>query len=150
MALPSAQMDQIYLYALSLLRRRDYTAASLCRKIESTFGCRADEVVETLIRKNYLNDRRFAENYIRKKKDRGPAALREELIARGVSTEICDEVLRAVGWPSLHQALAAKMNAWKLRPPLQAHDSARLFRALLRLGYDEDAIREEIDNLHEQ
>jgi len=37
------------------------------------------------------------------------------------------------------------MNDWKLRAPLQSRDAARLYRALVRLGYDEDAIREEIE-----
>jgi hypothetical protein len=45
--------------------------------------------------------------------------------------------------------LADKMNGWKLGAPLQSRDATRLFRALLRLGYDEDAIREEIEQLRE-
>jgi len=36
-----------------------------------------------------------------------------------------------------------------LRPPLQPRDAGRLFRALLRLGYDEDAIREELEQLEQ-
>ena len=53
------------------------------------------------------------------------------------------------GWPSLREALAAKMKGWKLRAPLQLRDAARLFRALQRLGYEEDAIREEIENIND-
>ena len=77
-------------------------------------------------------------------------AVRQELIARGIPGELIDEVLSQADWPSLREALAAKMNNWKLHPPLQSRDAARLFRALLRLGYEEDAIREEIERIHEQ
>ena len=73
------------------------------------------------------------------------AALREDLIARGVAVEIIDETLSQVDSPSLREAMVAKMKDWKLRTPLQPRDAARLFRALLRLGYDEDAIREVIE-----
>jgi SOS response regulatory protein OraA/RecX len=53
-------------------------------------------------------------------------------------------------WPSLQDALAAKMKDWALRAPLRQRDAGRLFRALLRLGFDEDAIREEIERINEQ
>ena len=43
------------------------------------------------------------------------------------------------------------MEVWHLRVPPQPDDGARLFRAPARLGYKEDATREEIEQLtHEQ
>jgi hypothetical protein len=59
-----------------------------------------------------------------------------------------EEILSRTAWPSLREALTDKMNDWKLRAPLQSRDAARLFRVLSRLGYDEDAIREEIEQLN--
>jgi regulatory protein len=138
-------VDQIYLAALKLLRTRDHTVASLRQKLETKFGVVPEGVIEQLLKRNFLNDRRFAENYVLKRKDRSHAALREDLIARGVALEIIDETLSQVDSPSLREAMVAKMKDWKLRTPLQPRDAARLFRALLRLGYDEDAIREEIE-----
>ena len=64
--------------------------------------------------------------------------------------EIADEILSNGDFPSLKQAVADKMTGWKLRVPLQSRDAARLFRALVRLGYDEDAIREEIDQINDK
>ena len=139
-------MDQIYLAALKLLRTRDHTVSSLRQKLEGKFGVVPEDVIEQLLKRNFLNDRRFAENYVSRRKDRSPSALREDLIARGVAGDIVDETLSRVDSPSLREALAAKLKDWKLRTPLQPRDAARLFRALLRLGYDEDAIREEIEN----
>ena len=143
-------MDEVYAYALKLLRQRDYTMARLREKLAAKFGPVPQEVIDQLTRKNFLNDRRFAENYVAGRKDRGRRALNEELMARGLATELIDEVLSQADWPSLREALAAKMTDLQVRAPLQSRDAARLFRALLRLGYDEDAIREEIEQLHEQ
>ena len=139
-------MDQIYLAALKLLRTRDHTVASLRQKLEGKFGFVPEEVIDQLLKRNFLNDRRFAENYVSRRKDRSLAALREDLIARGVALDIVDETLSHAESPSLREAMAAKIKDWKLRAPLQPRDAARLFRALLRLGYDEDAIREEIEH----
>ncbi len=143
-------MDQVYLYALKLLRMRDYSVSRLREKLAAKFGSVPDAIIDELIRKKFLNDRRFAENYIARKADRGQARLREELLTRGIPPGLADEILTQTAFPSLRGALEAKMNDWKLRLPLQPRDAARLFRALARLGYDEDALREELENLHEQ
>jgi SOS response regulatory protein OraA/RecX len=137
-------VNEVYLYALQLLRRRDYTVADLTKKVATKFHQTPQGVIDELTRKNFLNDRRFAQNYTARRKDRGPAALREELESHGVQREVIEEVLSQAEWPSLREVLAAKMGDWNLHAPLQSRDAARLFRALLRLGYDEDAIREEI------
>ena len=140
-------MDEIYAHALKLLRSRDYTVAALREKLASKFEAVPEEVIQRLIEKRFLDDRRFAENYIEKRKARGAFLLRQELIDKGAPAELADQMLSHADFPPLKDALAAKMNGWKLRVPLQSRNAARLFRALLRLGYNEDAIREEIEKL---
>jgi regulatory protein len=142
-------MNEIYSYALNLLKRRDYTVSQLTRKLEAKFGEAPPEVMQQLLQKKFLDDRRFVQNYVEKRKQRGAAQVREELAARGVPSNLAEEILSETDWPSLHEAVAAKMNDWRLRAPLQPRDAARLFRALFRLGYDEDAIRGEIDELEQ-
>ena len=142
-------MNEIYLHALKLLRARDYTVVKLREKLEAKFGSAPQEVIDELVRRQFLNDRRFAENYVANRKNRGEPLLREQLLTRGVSSALTDEVLSQTDWPSLKDALTAKLKDWELRLPLQSRDGARLFRALLRLGYDEESIREEINHLHE-
>jgi regulatory protein len=142
-------MNEIYSYALNLLKRRDYTVSQLTRKLEAKFGEAPPEVMQQLLQKKFLDDRRFVQNYVEKRKQRGAAQVREELAARGVPSQLAEEILSETDWPSLHEAVAAKMNDWRLRAPLQPRDAARLFRALFRLGYDEDAIRGEIDELEQ-
>jgi regulatory protein len=140
----------MYAYALKLLRTRDYTVAGLRQKVETRFGSAPQELIQQLLNKNFLNDRRYAENYVSRRKERGPALLREELMSSGVATGLIEDVLSQQDWPSLREALTARIEDWKVRIPLQPRDAARLFRALLRLGYEEDAIREEIENLRER
>ena len=106
--------------------------------------------IEQLVRKKFLNDRRFGQNYVAKHKNRGAPRLREELTAHGIPAKMAEEIVSQTDWPSLQEALASKMMDWNLRIPLHGRDAARLFRALVRLGYDEDAIREEIEQLEQQ
>ena len=138
-------MNEIYIYALKLLKKRDYTVSEFCKKLEGNFHTIPADLIDQLTEKNFLSDRRFAENYVRKRINRGPRALRDELLARGIAEDLVDEILKQADSPSLREVLTAKMNDWKLRAPLQSRDAARLYRALVRLGYDEDAIREEIE-----
>jgi SOS response regulatory protein OraA/RecX len=143
-------VNEIYIYALRLLKKRDYTVSELSKKLEGNFHTIPAGLIDQLTDKNFLSDRRFAENYVRKRIDRGPRALRDELLARGVAEDLVNEILGRAEWPSLREVLTAKMNDWKLRAPLQSRDAARLFRVLVRLGYDEDTIREEIEQKNEQ
>jgi regulatory protein len=137
-------------YAMKLLSKRDYSTAELRRKLLTQYGEAPEAVIQHLTQKRFLDDRRFAEAYVSSRKKRGMLRLRGELEARGVPPDVVDETLSAGQWPSLREALTARMVGWKLRVPLHRRDAARLFRALARLGYEEDAIREEIDQLHEQ
>jgi SOS response regulatory protein OraA/RecX len=137
-------------YALKLLAARDFSEAELRRKLQARFGDVPQSVIQTLLDKRFVDDRRFAENYVARRQDRAAARLRRELIQRGVEPSIIDTVLSGPGRPSLHEVVKATMVDWDLRPPLQPRDAARLFRALARLGYDEDAIREEVETFNEQ
>src|SRR5262245_43917293 len=101
-------VDEIYTHALKLLRGRDYTVTGLSRKLEARFGVVPAEVIDELIRRKFLSDRRFAENYVAKHSNRGMPMLREELLARGVAPELVEEILVKTDRPSLKQAMADK------------------------------------------
>ena len=145
-----SDFETMLTFAMRLLAKRDYSTAELRRKLVAKYGEAPDGVIEHLILKRFLDDRRFAQAYVAGKKKRGMLRLKNELEGRGVPSDVVAETLAGGQWPSLHEALTARMVGWKLRAPLHRRDAARLFRALTRLGYEEDAIREEIDQLHEQ
>jgi len=142
--------EAVFLYAVKMLARRDYSIARLREKLASKFGAFPDDVIDQLISNRFLDDRRYAENYVAGRRKRGAASLRRDLLARGISENITNDVLSSLEWPSLHEAAAARMVDWNLHAPLRPYDAARLFNALVRLGYEEDAVREEIEQLHEQ
>ena len=143
-------MDEIYHRALKLLRRRDYTIRQLRERLAEKSGEVPQETIETLLKKRFLDDGRFAFNLAAKRRDSHPSLVREELAQAGVSTEIIDRAIADRDWPSLQDVLRAKMIDWNLHAPIHRRQAARLFRALARLGYSEDEIREELEQLHEQ
>jgi SOS response regulatory protein OraA/RecX len=144
------EMDEIGVAALKLLAARDYCEAELRRKLQARFGEIPETVIAHLKAKNFLNDRRYAQVYASRRQNRGQVRVRTELATRGVSPEIIGEVLSSMQWPSLQEAVKATMVVLKLRHPLDRRQAARLFRALQRLGYEEGAIQEEVEQLHEQ
>jgi SOS response regulatory protein OraA/RecX len=143
-------VNEIYHHALKLLRRKDYTKQQLLEKLEAKFGKVPEEVTETLLRKRFLDDRRYAENFVAKHADSHPDWIRQSLEDAGVERQDINRALATADWPSLRDVLKAKMLVWRLRPPLERRDVARLFRLLSRLGYPEEDIREELEKFHEQ
>ena len=143
-------MDAIYHYALKLLRRRDYTVTQVRQKLTDRFGEAPEALIELLLKKHFLDDRRFAENFVAKREYGHPAQILTDLVDAGVSREIAEAAVGARTWPSLRDALKATMEGWHLRPPLRSREATRLFRALRRLGYEEEELREELEQLHEQ
>ena len=141
---------EIFAYAMKLLATRDLTVAQLHAKLEAKFGEAPQEVIDQLIRKRFLDDRRYAENYTVKRLHRGPLILREELLSRGVDESIVEPILNSREWPSLEQALADRIQRWRLKPPISTKDATRLFKSLCSLGFEEDAVRAELERLHEQ
>jgi len=143
-------VDEIYHHALKLLRRKDYTKRRLLEKLLAKFGDVPEEITETLIAKRFLDDRRFADNFVTKHSDAHPEWIRNALEEAGVERETVDLAVANCRRPSLRDVLKAKMLVWRLRPPLERRDVARLFRLLSRLGFPEEDIREELEQFHEQ
>jgi SOS response regulatory protein OraA/RecX len=143
-------VDEIYHQALKLLRRRDYTIAQLREKLESRFGEVPKDVIEALKKRKFLDDARYAGNLVNKRKDFHPSFVREELLTSGVSPDIVEQVLSGYDWPSLQNVVRDKMLHWKLQSPIHRKEANKLYRILARLGYPEDEIREQLEQLQEK
>ena len=143
-------MDDIYHQALKLLRRKDYTERQLREKLEAKFGKVPGEILLRLREKRFLNDRRYADNFASKHPESHPDWVRASLEEAGIDRQTINLAVGTHDWPSLRTVLRTKMQNWQLRPPLHRRDVARLYRALSRLGFPEDDIREELEQLHEQ
>jgi SOS response regulatory protein OraA/RecX len=143
-------VEEIYHHALKLLRQKDYSVRQLHEKLAARFGEVPHELMALLQSKRFLDDRRYAENFAAKYSDRHPSWIRLGLENAGIDSPTAELAIASRTWPSLRDVLKAKMQDCRLRPPLQRRDVARLYRLLSRLGYPEEDIREELEQLHEQ
>jgi SOS response regulatory protein OraA/RecX len=143
-------VEEIYHHALKLLRQKDYTTRQLQEKLKARFGLVPEEITTQLLAKRFLDDRRYAENFVARHQDSHPSWIRTALEDAGIDGSTAETVIAGRTWPSLRDVLKAKMQDCRLRPPLQRREMARLFRLLNRLGYPEEDIREELEQLHEQ
>ena len=138
-------MNEVYGYALKLLRGRDYSTHRLRLKLEQRFENVPQDVIERLSSQGFLNDRRFAENFVRGRTRKGRLQLEIDLKHHGVAPDIVREVIESENWPSTREILRAKMKSLKLQPPLPKKDAARLSRSVERLGYDAEEILRELE-----
>ena len=72
-------MNEIYHHALKLLRRKDYTQKQLLEKLEEKFGDVPDDITQQLLAKRFLNDQRYADNFVARHSDCHPDWVREAL-----------------------------------------------------------------------
>lgn len=84
-------------YALRLLDRRDYTKKQLEDKLNSRGVAERDiiEVINYLKEKGYVDDERYARNYVyfRLKRGYGKKRIRFELLNKGIDEAIIDKAL---------------------------------------------------------
>jgi regulatory protein len=142
---PSAWED-----ALRQLARAPLSEAGLRRRLcaRGHAAPDVDAACERLRALGYLDDRRFAREFIDSRMARravGPRRLAAELEARGVSHALAEEALEAaeasgdlVPGDALRQSAARLVRGARA---LDRRSYARVYNALLRAGFDEDAIR---------
>ena len=85
-----------YNYAVSLLSRREHTVKEITDKLNRKgYGQFAEKITERLALEGYLSDERFAGLYVRELlnyKGYGRRRIKDELLRKGISKEIADDV----------------------------------------------------------
>ena len=91
----------IYNKALDIISRREHSQKELTGKLLNKFSEEelVESVINSLVKKNLLNDFRYTEAYVvsRKRKGFGPKKIIYELIARGVIENIAYEAIENEG-----------------------------------------------------
>lgn len=136
-----------------LLSQRDYTCARLREKLlGSGFEEEiADEVIESLKEARYLDDVRYARNFIEAHRgDRSRMRIRKDLEDRGVPSDIISEVMREELEESGDEAeirqVRRLMEKRKFDPGNADWDDKRKMQAYLyRKGYAASAVRAAMD-----
>lgn len=113
-----------------------------------------EQALERLKKQGYVNDRAFAESYIRDKKhlsDKGPLLLKKELLEKGVSETVIDDALAC--YPKDEQLEKAKRIVSKKAKTV--NDSYQRFRqklgqSLQQKGFTWDVIEEALHKLPEK
>jgi len=139
-----------YVYAVTLLARRDYSEEELRRKladrgyIEIAIG----PVVEELLATGKVDNERFSQNVVayRARRGHGPARIRSQLHKSGISRTSIDEAVKGEEAPDF-LALARTVRARKFGSeiPKDRKERARQARFLQYRGFSTDHIRAVLD-----
>ena len=131
--------------AIRLLARREHSRAELQQKLLAR-GFMQDVVtplLNQLTEKNILSDRRFAENYIhyRTNKGYGPVRIGAELTQRGVDSDIIDELLNMQTEYWLQHIQTIKLKRFGKKIPQDFNEQTRQMRFLQYRGFTMEQIR---------
>ena len=127
------------LRAMHILERTDKTEAQLRKKLEESEYPK--EAVESAIAYvtsyGYLDDRRYAEHYIEwKKQGKGKARLKMELVQKGISREIIEEVLESTDFGETREMIRQIiLKKRKTNIPMNEKEKQRLYGFLMRKGF---------------
>ena len=132
------------LRAMHILERTDKTEAQLRRKLEESEYPK--EAVESAIAYvtsyGYLDDRRYAEHYIEwKKQGKGKSRLKMELVQKGISREIIEEVLESTDFGETREMIRQIiLKKRKTDIPMNEKEKQRLYGFLMRKGFSSSDI----------
>ncbi len=130
--------------AVELVSRREHGEKELLLKLRRSFDADcAESAVERLKELGLVDDLRFAERLaeeLLERKGLSPRGIRFELLQRGISPEIANNITQAIDIEPVSRIinlLETKYSSWQRDQ--KARD--RAFNALVRLGYDYSDIR---------
>jgi regulatory protein len=131
--------------ALTLLGRRDYTAAELrTRLIEKGHDPgEVSEQIELLTADGTINDQRVAASHIRvasQVKGRGRMRIRQELMARGVAKPVIESLLSEMPAEDEDAAIQKFLSRKRVPEKLDTPARNKVFQQLMRKGFAADAI----------
>ena len=130
--------------ALDLLSRRDHSRVELRQKLIQK-GAQVEEIgplLDELEGLGYLDDRRFAENFVRFRAGKawGRRRYGQELAKRGVDSEIVKEILETT--PELtYQSMDEKLRRLVERELSRGKEPDKVAASLARKGFALPAIR---------
>ena len=145
-------------YTYRILARRMYTTKEIRDKlVERGYVDKAiQDVIATLERYGYLNDRTYAEEWILSRmraKPKGKTALRQELARKGVEKSIIEDALNQTFDESKEADMVLDLARQKARSYSSDDPAAakrKLQSFLLRRGFDFETVRDAIQQAMEE
>ncbi|MEC9375903.1 MAG: regulatory protein RecX [Pseudomonadota bacterium] len=139
----------LYAIAMKLMARRERSETELRQKLiaRDFDSCKIDKVIDDLLSRNLLSDKRFAEAYTksRSRKGYGPVRIKNELNQRGVNDDIVQICLanEADQWES--RAFSARRKKFGINLPSEFKEKARQMRFLEYRGFTTNQINSAFD-----
>lgn len=137
--------------ATDLLSRRDHGEKELLIKLrQKGFKEEAEEAIEKLKYYGYIDDRRFAENYVKELiriKHYGKRRVEQELYRKGIDREIISEVLEAAEFPE--SELVSLIERKYYRYLTDEKGIKKTINSLLRMGYSYGEIKDALKTVSE-
>lgn len=137
--------------ATDLLSRRDHGEKELLLKLRQRgFKDEAEEAIEKLKYYGYIDDRRFAENFVKELiriKHYGKRRIEQELYRKGIDREIISEVLENAEFPK--SELVSLIERKYYRYLSDEKGVKKAINALLRMGYSYGEIKEALKTVSE-
>ncbi len=128
-------------YALRLLNRKDYTEKEIRDKLlkKSQSGDEIDEVIEYLKEKRFIDDVRYAQNYLyfRLKRGYGKRRVAHELLKKGIAEDLIDGVLTTEN-ENAEEVFLKKLKLLEGKK----NKRKKLFDFMYRRGFDSEKIVE--------
>jgi regulatory protein len=133
---------------VTLLSRRDFSTSELtARLVAQGFGVDiVDTCLEDLRDRHYLDDERYARQFVAAHAQRGhgPVRIRHELTERGLNVELAETALAQHGdWSQRAQQVRSRR--FGVEPPRDWAEKARQARFLQYRGFSNDDIRSALD-----
>lgn len=132
------------LRAMHILERTDKTEAQLRRKLEESEYPKdaVESAIAYVTSYGYLDDRRYAEHYIEwKKQGKGKARLKMELVQKGISREIIEEVLESTDFGETREMIRQIiLKKRKTDIPMNEKEKQRIYGFLMRKGFSSSDI----------
>jgi len=137
--------DDIRRVALNCLTRRDYSQKELLQKLARQYPIDdIRQVLATLTEVGLINEKRYTENYInyRRQKGYGPERITRELEMRGIPAEMIAEELKITdnAWQQALERLWQKH--FKGQQPTNFKTKAKQMRFLYYRGFTQEQIEE--------
>ena len=137
--------------ATDLLSRRDHGEKELLIKLrQKGFKEEAEEAIEKLKYYGYIDDRRFAENYVKELiriKHYGKRRVEQELYRKGIDREIISEVLESAEFPE--SELVSLIERKYYRYLTDEKGIKKTINSLLRMGYSYGEIKDALKTVSE-
>jgi regulatory protein len=146
------QLTEVREAAIRLLARREHSAQELRRKLlqREHAAVLIDEVIRGLEAENLLSDSRFAEEFVRSRRNKGfgPQRIRAELRQRGVDPTVAESHLRGPEEDWQARALKQYRKRFGAEPPRDLAERSKHYRFLLNRGFTAEQIRRVLDDLN--